>query len=341
MYIVSAGLVCPVGLDAESACAAMRAGISSIGELPHSDERGAPIMGAAVPGLDMTMAGEDRLIELLARAILECVRDYDLPDLLTVPLFLGLAEPQRPGSAATISGSIIPEIERRIGARFLDHQSCVIASGRTAGFEALQRARHLMQTRRFPRCLVCAVDSYLNAPCLQWLSEHWRLKTEDNSDGVIPGEAAAAVMVHLHPGSGSGAPTSLEGLGFGMERATVLSEEPPFLGLGLTEASRNALSEAGIQMHQIGFRISDVTGEGYGFKEQSLVVGRLLRRHREEGYPIWHCAENIGDTGAASGVVQLITAFSAFQKAYAPGPIAMCFTSSDWGTRAVAVLAAR
>jgi 3-oxoacyl-[acyl-carrier-protein] synthase-1 len=145
-------------------------------------------------------------------------------------------------------------------------------------------------------------------------------------------------MVQSRPDSGSSSPVKLNGLGFALagyrfERRTAVS------WARLTDASMAALSEAGIQMHQIGFRLSDVTGESYGFKELSLVVGRLLRIHRQEGYPIWHCAENIGDTGAAAGVVQLIRAFHAFQKGYAPGTIAMCFTSSDWGQRAVAMLA--
>jgi 3-oxoacyl-[acyl-carrier-protein] synthase-1 len=185
MYVTSTGLVCPVGLNAESSCAAMRAGISAFGDLPHCDDRGEAIVGAAVPSLDATMGSEDRLIELLARAVAECVHGHDRRELLKLPLFIGLAESQRPGSGATLSDSIISGIERRLGVRFLDSQSCVIASGRTAGFEALRRARDLMQSERFPRCLVCAVDSTEPA-LLAWLSEHWRLKSEENSDGVIP-----------------------------------------------------------------------------------------------------------------------------------------------------------
>jgi 3-oxoacyl-[acyl-carrier-protein] synthase-1 len=316
----------------------MRAGISAFGDLPHRDDRGAAIIGAAVPGLDAKLDVDERLMELLARAIAECVHGCDRRELREVPLFVGLAEPQRPGGSAALGGRLVFEIERRLGVTFQDDQSCAIASGRTAGFEALQRARKLMQAERFSRCLVCAVDSYLNAESLDWLGEHWRLKNDENSDGVIPGEAAAAVMVQAGPELSSVSPTIVKGLGFGTERATVLTEEPPFLGLGLTDAARTALLEAGIQMHQTGFRISDVTGESYGFKEQSLVLGRLLRSHREEGYAMWHCAENIGDTGAAAGVVELITAFHAFQKGYAPGAIAMCFTSGDWGKRAVALL---
>ena len=54
-------------------------------------------------------------------------------------------------------------------------------------------ARELLAGRReFPACLVCGVDSYINARSLHWLDRNSRLKTPANSDGVIPGEAAAA-----------------------------------------------------------------------------------------------------------------------------------------------------
>ena len=54
--------------------------------------------------------------------------------------------------------------------------------------------------------------------------------------------------------------------------------------------------------------------------------------------PLWHNAESIGETGAASGVVQLVVVDQAFRKRYAPGKRVLCTTSTDGGARAVAVL---
>ena len=53
MHLISAGLVCSVGLSAAAACAAMRAGIAMFEELPYADNRGQPIVGAVVPGSDL------------------------------------------------------------------------------------------------------------------------------------------------------------------------------------------------------------------------------------------------------------------------------------------------
>jgi 3-oxoacyl-[acyl-carrier-protein] synthase-1 len=126
------------------------------------------------------------------------------------------------------------------------------------------------------------------------------------------------------------------GLGFGQEKATVSSEEP-LLGLGLAEAARAALAEAGLQLHDTDFRLSDATGEAYGFKEQALAVARLHRVWKAE-FPHWHCADSIGDAGAAAGVCQLVIASQAFRRGYAFGDRAICFTSATSEDRAVAVL---
>lgn len=338
MYVTATGMICSVGLNAAAACAAMRAGIANFTELPYHDNQGEPIIGAMVPSLTRTFKREEHLIEMLAMALVDCLQKKTPGPFEDIPLLVSLSEPGRPGGCDILAGSIIGRVQKKLNINFHPDLSQTIQKGHTGGFDALRTARKLLQDTRIPACLICGVDSYINASSLLWLDQHWRLKTDENSDGVIPGEAAAAVLVCTNKNTSSATSARLIGLGFGTELAAVMTEEP-LLGLGLTEASKVALSEAGIQMHQIAFRISDVTGESYGFKEQALVVGRLLRVHREEGYPIWHASECIGDTGSAAGIIQMILSFHAYQKGYAPGEIAMCFASADSGRRAVALLA--
>ena len=77
--------------------------------------------------------------------------------------------------------------------------------------------------------------------------------------------------------------------------------------------------------------------EQYGFKEQGLMVARLVKSHMDS-LPIWHFADAIGDTGAAAGICQLVGAFHAFAKGYAPGHLALCCTCAVRGGRAAAVV---
>jgi 3-oxoacyl-[acyl-carrier-protein] synthase I len=336
MYLTACGLVCSVGLQAKAACAAVRAGIGRFVELPYHHEHGESVIGAPVPELTVDFEDVGRLSELLSRALSECLAAPHASSLSPLPLLVGLAETGRPGSAAPVAEVILAEVQRNLGTRFHGRLSQVIHTGHTSCFEALRVARRLLSEPDVQGCIVCGVDSYLNAKTLHWLERGFRLKTEENSDGVIPGEAAAAVFVQGHRPTSDGAAIRVSGIGFGHEPANVLSEEP-LCGLGLTGAIREALAEAALKFQEIDFRISDVSGESYGFREQALAVARLLRAPRGE-LPFWHCADSIGDVGAAAGACALVVAMDAFAQGYAPGKYALCSTSAVGGNRAAVVL---
>ena len=335
MYVSESGLVCPVGFDAESSCAALRAGISAFEEQPYWDSTAMPVLGAAVAGVGTQFGA--RILELLCLALNDCLSRVSPESLENVPLLVGLAEPGRPGGSAELAETIIPDVEEVLGVRFHPGYSRAIPKGHSSGFECLAIARSIIQAGEAPGCLVCGVDSLLNASTLHWLDRHWRLKREDNLDGLIPGEAAAVVFVEGRAPADRRTGTRIVGLGFGREPVSIMTDEP-LLGLGLAEAGREALAEAGWGFHQLDFRISDANGESYGFREQALVEARLARVVRSEAQPHWHMADSIGDTGAAAGIVQLVAAAAAWGGAYAPGERAACFSSAVPGDRAVALL---
>lgn len=335
MYISGTGMVCSVGHHAAGACAALRAGIMMFDDLPYWDDKVAPVVGAAVPGLDGQFG--PRLVEMLARALHDCLSEMPEESLQHIPLIVGLAEPGRPGGGGWFAESIIAHVQERLGSRFHPSLSRVITKGHTAGFEGLRVARELLQAHDVPGCLVCGVDSYINASSLYWLDQHWRLKRENHTDGVIPGEAAAAIYVQLQAPAKTEIKVQVCGLGFALEKAAILSEVP-LLAIGLADAGKLALTEAGWGFQDLDFRISDVTGENYGFRELALVEGRLARVVRSEPQPLWHAVDSIGDTGAAAGLVQMVWARAAWTRGYAPGARAACFSSAVPGDRAVALL---
>lgn len=335
MYVAATAMVCPVGLNAAAACAAKRAAISALDNLPYIDNAGEPIVGGAVPDLDWNLKRAPRLLKLLTLALADLMAARPGERWDQVPLLVGLAEPGRPGGCADLANSIIGQMQDGLGVRFHPKFSRSFAAGHTAGFEGLRAARELFPSGNVSACLVCGVDSLVNASTLFWLDRNYRLKTPANRDGVIPGEAAAAVLLQNKPGPTT--MTEVIGLGFSKEKAHILSEEP-FLGQGLAQAARVALAEAKLGLHEIDLQTSDVTGEMYGFKELALMASRQQRIVRKKGQPVWHWVEAIGDSGAAAGIAQLVLVEEAFRKEYVPGELVIGMTSSAPGDRAAVVL---
>ncbi len=149
----------------------------------------------------------------------------------------------------------------------------------------------------------------------------------------MPGEAGAAVLFGR---PGRAAELRCTGLGFAVEKAALESGEP-LRGDGLSDAIKQALTQAGREMHDIDYRISDIAGEQYYFKEAALALSRTLRR-RKETFDLWHPSESVGETGSAAGLAMLAVADAACRKGYSLGPRIVAHLSNDSGQRAAAVL---
>jgi 3-oxoacyl-[acyl-carrier-protein] synthase-1 len=180
-----------------------------------------------------------------------------------------------------------------------------------------------------PRVLIVATDSLLTWPTLSHFEQNDRLLTERNSNGFMPGEGAGALLIG--PPSGKGGELLCTGIGFGRESAHIDSEEP-LRADGLTQAIKAALTDAGCQMHDFDFRITDISGEQYYFKEAALALSRTLRQRKEE-FDIWHPAECTGEIGATAGSAIISTAQAACTKRYTKGPNIIAHMANDAGQR--------
>ena len=149
----------------------------------------------------------------------------------------------------------------------------------------------------------------------------------------MAGEGAGAVLVGDPSG---GAELVCTGIGFARELAHIGSEEP-LKAEGLTMAIRAALTEAEMAMHDFDFRIADLSGEQYYFKECALALLRTLRQRKDE-FDLWHPAECTGEAGALVGASILALADAAARKGYAKGPNILAHMSNDAGQRAALTL---
>jgi 3-oxoacyl-[acyl-carrier-protein] synthase I len=214
-------------------------------------------------------------------------------------------------------------------------QSAAIASGNVSGVIGLAHAREILGRRLARFCVIAGVDSFLQQEVVEAYIDQSRIMTKSNSNGFFPGEAGGAILVGP-TSTGRDGELQILGIGFGHEEATIGSDSP-LRGGGQIEACRAALAEAGVPMHEIACRHTDLNGEHYKFKEAMLAQGRLLRQ-RVEKQEIWHPAECVGEIGAAHGPCVLGLSHYAGQKDFAPGPRTLCHFSGDGPERAACVV---
>jgi 3-oxoacyl-[acyl-carrier-protein] synthase-1 len=330
--IEGAGLVTPVGLSAPASCAAFRSKIANPVQTRFMDSDGEWIVGHQVP-LEQPWRGLPKLAKMAAMAIDEALQHIPRQAWSSLPLLLCVAEAERPGRMRGLDDLLFEQIQDELGARF-GPRSAVIKEGRAGVAVALAQARALLLSDGVPRVLIAATDSLLFWPTLSHYDLQDRLLTATNPNGFIPGEGAGALL--LAPARGSDGELVCSGLGFGREAASVEADEP-LRGDGLSLAINAALHEAGCELHDIDFRITDVSGEQYYFKEATLALSRILRKRKAE-FDIWHPAECTGEQGANAGFAAIALALAACRKAFAPGPNILAHVGNDGGQRAAVVL---
>lgn len=336
--IRAVGMACNVGLSAPAACCAMRANLSRFEETAFDDARGQPIVAAPAVEAVHGRQGHERLIPLMLLAVEECIEGAGadpVEALRTVPCLIVVDGGDRPDLPPDLGQTLLAALRSRFGAQ-LHPLSRVVAGSATGTLEVMRRVRAALSPQ-MPSCLVVAVDSLINRRMLQALEAARRLKTPDNSDGVIPGEAAAALWLSM---SGHGSRPMARVLGIG------LAEEPsaadPRLAnkaQGLAAAMGRALADAGLALHEVDLRVGGLTGERLGFVEASTALARIQKVHKDD-FLLWSPADQLGDTGAALCGCMIVATTMGLLKRYAPGPTAIVYCLSPGGHRAACIIAA-
>ena len=281
--------------------------------------------------------GAAKLQEMLVSAILEALA-AGAARLEETVLFLCLPEVERPGRLPGLDPGFASSVRSRVEkAGRLASRERVFEAGTMGGIRALLEADQFLARREATACVVAGVDTFLTAETLAAYHAQRRLITLRSSDGFLPGEAAAAIVVsHRSPAGGSG--LRCLGIGLGQERATMDSDQP-LRADGLVKAYQAAFQDAGTGYEQIDYRLTDINGEQYAFKDAALALSRTLRKRRET-MDLWHPSDCVGRIDAAAVPLVLGVALAAARKLYAPGPGVLCHFSDDTGARAAAVLRA-
>ena len=338
--ITGLGMVTSVGHDAKTACASIRAGVKRPEKLQNFyaeshkgyDEwedglvTGHPVLEGDV---DET---EERMRRLLGAALGDVADDAGLGESDVVPLFLALPEKER----ALFSDRSMEDYIAENKALFPYIGEVVsFASGHAAGMMALEQATEAIGAGKCDWALIAGVDSLIGFSNLSRLNEMKRLKTEVNSDGLIPGEAAAVVLVETCSHA-----ERREATIQGLVDAFATGFEPHHclaggrVGSGLSDTVGELLSREENEPVNVRAIVTDLNGEPYRFDEMAMMHARVFSRMGGEK-EILCPARSTGDTGAASPCISMCLALRTMARGGFGKTDCRCLilSSSDSGER--------
>lgn len=332
--ITGMGLVTPVGLTAPASLAAMRAGISRIGELPWFEVVGGegemePVKGAQVPFITEGRWGPSRLLRLTEPPLKEALSDANLKHIMSCTMYLG--------TAASHAGDRVLEFglrfKREIAALLPNWLESIeirlVEAGRAAALQAIRIAVREMDNNSCDIAIVGGVDSWISPRSLMFLQDTGRLREGRRSTGILPGEAAGfLVLEKIEHALNRGAQI----------KATLLAAAGGHESTPLDKPSRAEVLSAVFK--RVGSHvkapapliISDLNGERHRSIEWALAGSRGLGPY-QESFRHWHPAEYIGDPGAASSAVGVGWAATALHKGYAYEGRVLVWGASDEGAR--------
>jgi 3-oxoacyl-[acyl-carrier-protein] synthase-1 len=278
---------------------------------------------------------DQRLLRLAGPALREALAHCPTP--ASVPVLVGLHEPW-PELPVPDSEDFLKALAAQAGVEPATARSRVFSQGRASGLVALEQALKLLgEERRTPLVVAGGVDSYLALDLLARLDGEGRLPTGVITDGFIPGEGAAFLLL-ARPGEarrlGLAPLALLAGVGLAEERGHRYSPEP-YLGEGLAAAFTQLFKgrEAPPPIHRV---YAGLNGESFWAKEWGVAYLRNSKRF-VEGLQLEHPVQNFGDPGAALGPLMVGLAAIGLHRGHQEGPC-LVWCSSDGSERGAALL---
>lgn len=341
VHIVTTGARTSLGLQALPSAAALRAGISSIGDHPFMvDQVGEPMPGALDSFLDPRVMGPERLLVLTETALQEaCILIANAKEpLLRLPVYLGLPE-CRPGFSEQDAHEIQNRLRNFEGLPIQISEIKVLTEGHAAGLSALAVATKHIQKGELEACLVGGVDSYFHPDTMKWLDENRQLASSVSRSAFVPGEGAGFCLLTSAEFSrrlGLGTLARVLGVAVGRE-AKLIKSSDICLGEGLTTTVKSVVDELQLPGETINDIICDINGERYRGEEWGFVCLRL-GQYFDAPTAYSSPADCWGDTGAASGPLFTMLACQAAARGYAKGPRTLMWASSEGGLRGAVVI---
>lgn len=373
--ITARSVVCSLGLDADDACAAARAGLSrgqpidEYSVLSAGSAEPTSLVGHPVPLISRGFEGEARLVQLLAACLSRLAPQslntewpserlgmyVALPSSCRLSMGLGAEDDNATRQKRAFSARVAEAFsaDPREARKLLDRaqelagwpltmQLAFVSTADRAGVaEALARALADLAAERIDAAFVGGVDSLLEEETIDWIKFCGRLKTPRSPIGLQPGEGSGFIVVEsCERAERRKAPVlaHIAGVRLSNDPWSLASDAQPS-GKGLIEAIAPFIEGASGPAIPPRWFITDLNGEADRSVEWGCLLVLLRSRSRVDVAPVaWQPATAFGDTGSASGALAIVCALAAFARGYAPFPAVFVTSASDTQRRAAVLL---
>ena len=289
---------------------------------------GQPVLVAKLP--DNTHGGAQRLGLWMKYAVADCAAQRPEQDLSDCPIFFLTADASRPHSELDDRLDSVRAVHQHLNMK-IHPQSLAYGGGRAGLGPVLRKALEVLKNpdAKVSKVLLLGVDSLLNAATINQLVSEERLLFSGSGLGMIPGEAAAAVLLELSPPKSPG----LHIAGIGVDQAEGRPDgSVPSRARALSRSMRQAMEQAGITTNDLHFRLSDQNGEPFFAKEAANAFTRVTEVAGPTPRTLT-TADCTGEVGAATGPLMLAWLHHTMGRIDGPGPRGLIHLANDMGER--------
>ncbi|PBC03483.1 beta-ketoacyl synthase N-terminal-like domain-containing protein [Mesorhizobium sp. WSM3860] len=338
IVVVGVGARTPLGFDAASSAAAVRAGLSAIQDHPYMVDRFGELMKVTRDrGIDIMLNGPERAVEIALAPAMDALRPLlAMASSTEVSLILSTGESRR-GQPEGFAVQVNSKLRTRLSQHVTLEGGGSTAGGHAGGLLAIYHGCKLLRDGKARFCLAGGVDTYLEPETLEWLDETEQLHSEGNIYGFCPGEAAGfCLLTTLATARALGLQPLLEIIATSTaSEGNRIKTETVVLGEGLGAAFKTLFEDA--PADPVDRIICDMNGERYRGNEYGFAVIRNPGRFRNAA-DFETPADCWGDVGAASGPLFVSLVTEAQARNYQKGPLSLIWASSENGARSAILL---
>jgi 3-oxoacyl-[acyl-carrier-protein] synthase I len=322
----------------------LRAGSAAMAEAALVDSKGEPITFCLLPTLDPRIVGAERAAHMAVPALEDALLPFRaVAGHLRMRLVLCVDEhwgKMRSADGRNPAADLVYWLHTRAKELVPNIPIDVCARGAAGAATIMQKCLDSIASGESDAIILGGAHTDYDPAWIAELEERGRLYSSENLDAMIPGEAAAFVVLMRPDVARRGqlaAHARIMSVATGWEEANPDNDLPSFDARGLTLAVKVATKDLVDAGMQAGWTLTDLTFEMWRLKEWQTMLIRT-RKAWAEPYVLDNPAQRLGNLGAAALPLHMVLAQEGWRRGYAPHSIAVAFAGSDAGDRGAIVM---